>query len=76
MALLNPGMITAHWESATVSANGVNSYVAVPFHASRAYYAKSVRNSGYVSVLQKLVVVQEDTSLRNDVYLMSMITEG
>ena len=76
MALLNPGMITAHWESATVSANGVNSYVAVPFHASRAYYAKSVRNSGYVSVLQKVVVVQEDSSLRNDVYVMSLIPEG
>ena len=41
---LDPGMITAHWESATVSNNGVNSYVAVPFHATRAYYAKSVRN--------------------------------
>ena len=75
-APLNPGMITAHWESATVSANGVNSYVAVPFHASRAYYAKSTRNSGYVSVLQKVVVVQEDSSLRNDVYVMSLIPEG
>ena len=73
---LDPGMITAHWESATVSNNGVNSYVAVPFHATRAYYAKSVRNEKYVSVLQKVVVVQEDSTLRNDVYVMSLIPEG
>ena len=73
---LDPGMITAHWESATVSNNGVNSYVAVPFHATRAYYAKSVRNEKYVSVLQKVMVVQEDSTLRNDVYVMSLIPEG
>ncbi len=73
---LNPGWIENDWKYAATSLAGANSYVSVPSQVSKAYLAKSPHNTGWVRMVQKLVVVQEDSTRRNNVYLLSIIPEG
>ncbi len=73
---LNPGWMANDWECAATSTAGANSYVSVPSQVSKNYVAKSPRNAEWVKVVQKLVVVQEDSTRRNNVYLLSIIPEG
>lgn len=73
---LNPGWIANDWEYAATSTAGANSYVSVPSQVSKTYLVKSPHNAGWVKMVQKLVVVQEDSTRRNNVYLLSIIPEG
>ncbi len=73
---LNPGWIENDWKYAATSLAGANSYVSVPSQVSKAYLVKSPHNTGWVRMVQKLVVVQEDSTRRNNVYLLSIIPEG
>lgn len=73
---LNPGWIENDWKYAATSLAGANSYVSVPSQVSKAYLVKSPHNTGWVRMVQKLVVVQEDGTRRNNVYLLSIIPEG
>lgn len=73
---LNPGSITVDWEKATLSTNSVNSYVNVPLQATYNYKVKSVRNKEWVKVVQKLCVVQEDTTQRYSIYVLNVAPEG
>lgn len=73
---LNPGWIANDWEYAATSTAGANSYVSVPSQVSKTYLVKSPHNAGWVRMVQKLVVVQEDSTRRNNVYLLSIIPEG
>ena len=73
---LNPGMITPDWAKAAQTSNEVNSYVNVPILAGRKHYVKSPRNEAWVEVPQKLVAVQEDSSQRKNLYIMSIVPEG
>lgn len=73
---LNPGWIENDWKYAATSLAGANSYVSVPSQVSKTYLAKSPHNTGWVRMVQKLVVVQEDSTRRNNVYLLSIIPEG
>lgn len=73
---LNPGWMANDWECAATSTAGANSYVSVPSQVSKTYLVKSPHNAGWVKMVQKLVVVQEDSTRRNNVYLLSIIPEG
>lgn len=75
-ALLHPGQLTNDWECAMTSLLGINSYVSVPSITTQTYIAKSPRNAGWVQVVQKVVVVQDDSTRKNNVYLLNVIPEG
>lgn len=73
--LFDPGVLTPLWKEAMPSAGRENSGVDIPVRTASCYQARRSETGAWVRVSQKLVVVQEDRSLKSSIYLLNIIPD-